>query len=117
MAQQLNLNLPDVFPQVTLKKCRQTLKEVRHYQRSLRTSNDSLELMADNLTSLVENLKTKSGERMEQFKKEKDFMQSLVKVFFGAIELTSLINSYWMRFLPYDRIIKVKVSVYQSSRR
>jgi hypothetical protein len=81
LAQQLNLNLPDIFPQATLKKCRQTLKEVRHYQRSLRMSNGSLELMADNLTSLVENLKTKSGERMEHFKEEKDFMQSLVKVF------------------------------------
>ena len=63
-----------------LKKCRQTLKEVRNFQRSLRTRNGSLDLMADNLSSLVEDLKTKSEERMNHFKKEKDFMQLLAKV-------------------------------------
>jgi hypothetical protein len=57
------------------------LKSVRHYQRPSDTSGDGLDLMADNLTSLVENVKTKADERMEYLKKQKDFMQSLAKVY------------------------------------
>ena len=70
---------------MTLKNCRQILKEVRHHQRSTRMSSGSLDLMADNMKSLMENLKTKSNQRMEHFRKEKEFMHSLAKVLLARL--------------------------------
>ena len=60
-------------------------------------------------------MKTKSGERMEHFKEEKDFMQSLVKVFSWRYRMDKLNKQSLDEDFVISRIIK-SISVEQEAR-